>query len=112
MQASTSRVVWSYHTNDPTDPSGSDAMRHIHQGSQSVNFLGGTTSVDRDSLEGESFLDFTVTNVTIPSDTTTYWCETFRTPQEFEERPHYINRVRKYDDKEHGLKIFHRELAA
>ena len=63
LQAATAHVVWSYHTNDPTNPSGSDAVQHVHQGSQSVNFLGGTTSVDRDSLEGESFLDFTVTNV-------------------------------------------------
>lgn len=62
-QGSTSRVIWSYSTVDPTDPSGADARQHDYQGTRSINLIGGTSSVDPATLANENFLDFTVTNV-------------------------------------------------
>ena len=60
LQSSTARVVWSFNRNDPTDPSGSDAMRHDYKGSKSLNLIGGihnSRSIPTDSL------DIMVTNV-------------------------------------------------
>ena len=58
-------MVWSFNSNDPTDPSGSDAVQHDYQGSRSLNLIGGTPSVNSSVSENELYLDFTVVDVGI-----------------------------------------------
>lgn len=103
-------MVWSYSELDPTDPNGRDAMVHNHMGTQSLNLLAkqpGNIVPETD----EPFLDITVTNVssdnsyslncksffaiqvTIPSASTTYWCQSFSAPSQLRDTVHYINRV-------------------
>ena len=62
MQADTSRVVWSFQANDPTDPLGNTAMFHDHMGVSSLNLLGGLTNAPADPNDVQSF-DIGVTNV-------------------------------------------------
>ena len=73
VQTSTARVIWSYSTHDPTEPSGAGASRHDYQGARSINLIGGTTSVNPASLADENFLDFTVENVHSLSIATLYY---------------------------------------
>ena len=63
LQSSTARVVWSFNRNDPTDPSGSDAVRHDYKGSRSLNLIGGMHPSGSIPLPGTHSLDITVTNV-------------------------------------------------
>jgi len=39
MQADTARVIWSFHPSDPISPE--TPLMHTHQGSVSLNLLGG-----------------------------------------------------------------------
>ena len=65
LQSSTARVVWSFNSNDPTDPSGSDAMQHEFMGSRSLNLLSGLPSVD--TSDEEDFLEVLVDDVSVAS---------------------------------------------
>ena len=62
LQSSTDRVVWSFGSADPTDPTGADAMRHTHQGSRSLNLLAGQPTINPATLDAP-YLDFSVANV-------------------------------------------------
>lgn len=61
-QAVTERIVWSFSGNDPSDSLGSDAAFHSHQGSLSLNLLGGLSSPTTVPDDLQSF-DITVSNV-------------------------------------------------
>ena len=54
VQADTARIVWSYHSEDPSDPSNID--RHEKKGSASLNLLGGLNTVEKDREGSQSFL--------------------------------------------------------
>ena len=53
-QADTSRVIWSYHSNDPDDPIASFS-RHQFQGTRSINFLSGTRTPRTVPSDSNSF---------------------------------------------------------
>ena len=62
MQASTTRVIFSWNDNDPSTPDGSDAMQHQARGSASLNLLGRLHNIPPEPSDTRSF-KFTVNNV-------------------------------------------------
>ena len=62
-QFGTARVIWSYHSQDPSssDPS-QPFTRHEHQGSVSLNLLGGPRSIFQ---EPETITSFNITNINV-----------------------------------------------
>ena len=58
-------MVWSYNEEDPTDPTGSDAMYHMsRRGTTSANLLGGLPG-EFNPPSGNDFLDIRLSNVSI-----------------------------------------------
>ena len=62
MQADTSYIVWSYHSQDPTGPN--TIPRHEFQGSVTLNLLGGLTEDREEPPDTDSFT-IAVENVSI-----------------------------------------------
>lgn len=57
-------MVWSYNNQDPTDPTGADAMYHgSMRGTTSANLIGGLSGESTPPSSDEQFLDIEVTNV-------------------------------------------------
>jgi len=66
LKESTARVIWSFREmDDPTRSDGSDAMKHSHRGTASLNLLGGQPITNHAVSNDEPFLDFRVTNVCV-----------------------------------------------
>ncbi len=53
LQADTSRVVWSWHSSDPSDVD--SIPQHQFQGTTSINLLGGLNKDFTDPLDSDSF---------------------------------------------------------
>ncbi|XP_019849476.1 PREDICTED: DBH-like monooxygenase protein 1 homolog [Amphimedon queenslandica] len=92
IASGTTRVLWSWHQNDPNN--NRDFQRHSVMGSTSLSLLGGLPtprSVPRDSTS-EAFL---ANNVTIPSHKdTTYWCQIKHFSDSTKENEHiYVYRI-------------------
>ena len=62
IQVGTARIVWSFSSNDPSDPLGANAEFHNYQGSASINLLGGLTIPPSEPADLQSF-DLTISNV-------------------------------------------------
>ena len=62
MQIGTTRTIWSFSNNDPSDPLGETAVAHNYQGSASINLLGGLTSPPSEPADLQSF-DLAISNV-------------------------------------------------
>ena len=58
LKSQTSRVIWSYHPDDPSNPTGQFPL-HTRQGTKSLNFLGGLQN--KRSVPSDS-ANFTVRN--------------------------------------------------
>ena len=58
IQADTSRVIWSYHSRDPSNEEELNNLRHERMGSASLNLLGG---LNEDRVE-ENSQSFTILN--------------------------------------------------
>ncbi|CAH1799271.1 unnamed protein product [Owenia fusiformis] len=83
----TMRLIWSMHHEDPT--SETDLPYHGgNRGSRSVQLLSQNTktvNLPADALH----LDITLTNVSVPGDSTTYWCQAFKLPK-YKKKHHVI----------------------
>ena len=55
-QEETARVVWSYHYQDPANSDPSLVLQHSHQGSRSLNLLGGLREVPEEPADAQSFI--------------------------------------------------------
>ena len=53
-QFETARVVWSWHTQDPTGPD--SITRHVSQGSTSLNLLGGQPKEREDPPDADTYV--------------------------------------------------------
>ncbi len=88
IEHDTSRVVWSWHSSDPTDED--SIPQHEFQGTTSINLLGGLNEDFTDPPSSDSFT-INYNNFTIPNDTdTTYWCSAFRLPEKIREQERFI----------------------
>ncbi|CAH1785358.1 unnamed protein product [Owenia fusiformis] len=85
----TVKVIWSYHPDDPS--SDTDLLYHgqNRRGSKSIQLIthrGKSAPVLPDDVES---LQFCLTNVSVPSRRTTYWCQGFLVPT-FEKKQHVV----------------------
>ncbi len=62
VQVGTTRIIWSFSNNDPSDPLGETAVAHNYQGSVSINLLGGLASPPSEPADLQSF-DLTISDV-------------------------------------------------
>ena len=58
-------MVWSFRGQDPTGPTGADALQHDRRGTASVNLLGGLPTGNREFSEDEPTLDILVNSVSL-----------------------------------------------
>ena len=65
QQTSTDRVVWSFAASDPPNPDGQGAAQHIHQGSRSINLIGGLAGEANPTPVDADYYDARVTNVSL-----------------------------------------------
>ena len=56
-------MVWSFRGQDPTGPTGADALQHDRRGTASVNLLGGLPTGNREFSGDELFFDVLVNDV-------------------------------------------------
>jgi len=91
IKPDTSRVIWAYHSLDPSSDNGLESLRHEEMGSFSLNLLGGNNE-DRIEPNSDSFI-LKNNELEIPSNDTTYWCSVQYLPENIREQEKYIYKI-------------------
>ncbi|EDV25404.1 uncharacterized protein TRIADDRAFT_63840 [Trichoplax adhaerens] len=80
IEDGTTKLIWSYHTADPTAPN--VFTKHEFQGTRSINLFNRIPEFDKPPLPSDvQYVDVLAKNITIPAQHTVYWCTAIKLPE-------------------------------